>query len=608
MDSETTSSTLSTELAISPALFLGLVLLAAIIGGHAAHFFHIPRVIGFLLAGVILQTALTWLCDPENGVLARRSLDEAADLAETIKQVALGLILFMIGGVFERSRLRASGARVLRISGFEIGATFLLVCTGCWIGAVVMQPQYGAGTNFIFALLLAIAALATAPAATMFVLQEYQAKGPITETTLGLTGINNIVCIVLFYTTFLVLASVGAIETTADLARHMWSSLAAATVGSIVLGVLGGTLLSIVHSRLPIAETLLVFLAVFVSLGAGEALLLNHLGMSYNSLLTALVIGGIFANLARDVQKLEAALHTLGAPLFACFFVLAGYALHIGDLARMGWIGLAYVVCRSAGKVIGCNIGVRVAGGPQRTEGQLGAGLLCQAAVVIGLASFVQQNWDSELGRQFATIVLGSIVAFELVGPLLVKRRVVRAGEVKAATLLRREGAAGEGVSITAVILRSLRTLLRRPARLGPGQAPDLTVQHIMRTNVELIPASATFDEVLYFVERSRFSHFPVVHDDGTLFGMVHFSDLHDLIYDPAMADLVTALDIADPESAVVPMDLPLSDLLNVFTSHHVGVLTVVESQGSRHIVGLVEQRDLLRTLRLMKRENTTKR
>ncbi len=71
--------------------------------------------------------------------------------------------------------------------------------------------------------------------------------------------------------------------------------------------------------------------------------------------------------------------------------------------------------------------------------------------------------------------------------------------------------------------------------------------------------------------------------------------------------DLVTALDIADPESAVVPMDMPLSNLLEVFTSHHVAVLTVVESQGSRHIVGLVEQRDLLRTLRLMDRESTAK-
>jgi CBS-domain-containing membrane protein len=88
---------------------------------------------------------------------------------------------------------------------------------------------------------------------------------------------------------------------------------------------------------------------------------------------------------------------------------------------------------------------------------------------------------------------------------------------------------------------------------------------------------------------------------------MVHFNALHDLIYDPAMADLVTALDIADPESAVVPMDMPLSNLLEVFTSHHVAVLTVVESQDSRHIVGLVEQRDLLRTLRLMDRESTAK-
>ena len=93
--------------------------------------------------------------------------------------------------------------------------------------------------------------------------------------------------------------------------------------------------------------------------------------------------------------------------------------------------------------------------------------------------------------------------------------------------------------------------------------------------------------------------------DDGTLFGMIHFSDLHDLIYDPAMADLVTALDIAEFESTTVPMDLPLPQLLEVFTSHHVGVLPVVESAGSRHIVGLVEQRDLLRMLHKTKQHTS---
>jgi len=452
----------------------------------------------------------------------------------------------------------------------------------------------------VFALLLATAAIATAPAATLFVLQEYEAKGPITDTVLGLTGVNNIVCIVLFYTVFLILGSAGVLATTGALAERLWLALAMTTVGSIALGIVFGTLISIMHAKLPLAETLLVFFALFILLGAGEKWLLeNNEGLSFNFLLTALVMGGVFANVAIDSQKLENALRTFGSPIFAGFFVIAGYGLHVGSLQQMGWLGIGYVLFRFLGKKLGCRIGVTWAGTPERTNGRLGAALLCQAAVVIGLASFVDDYWESQLARQFSTVVLGSVVIFEFIGPMLVKRCVVYGGEVKAATLLKRAGSAIGGGSIVRLTFQSLLRMFGAGLKRGKAGPEVMQVEHIMRTNVQFIRASATFDDVLHFIERSTYAHFPVVHDDGRFAGVIHFSDVRDVIYDPMVRGLVTAVDLTDPDSRTVAPDMTLTDLLEVFSSENVGVLPVAEQAGSNRIVGVVEQRDLLRALHL---------
>jgi CIC family chloride channel protein len=108
---------------------------------------------------------------------------------------------------------------------------------------------------------------------------------------------------------------------------------------------------------------------------------------------------------------------------------------------------------------------------------------------------------------------------------------------------------------------------------------------------------------VLHFVERSRYNHFAVVDDDDELLGVIHFSDIRDMIYDPAMRDLVTAVDLADAATPAVPTDLPLTKLLQVFTDANLGSLPVIEKGGSRRTVGIVEQRDLLRTLHLASKD-----
>jgi CBS domain-containing protein len=122
-----------------------------------------------------------------------------------------------------------------------------------------------------------------------------------------------------------------------------------------------------------------------------------------------------------------------------------------------------------------------------------------------------------------------------------------------------------------------------------------------MRTNIQFLRAAATFDEVLHFIERSTYNHFTVVEEDGKFVGVIHFSDVRDVIYDPTMSVLVSAIDLADPDSTVVPADMRLSELLKVFTTENVGVLPVVQRAEDRHVVGIVEQRDLLRALHVSK-------
>ena len=386
-----------------PGLLFGLMLVSAIVGGYGARLVHIPRVVGFVLGGFGLRAVLYDVLDVEEGSAAWQALEAAAEPLKAVRDLALGMILFTIGGVFEQSKVRSAGFRALKLSALEIGSVLVLVFLGCAVVLLATGGSEAVGERMVLALLLAVGAVATAPAATLFVLQEYEAKGPVTDAVLGLTGANNIACIVLFHSIFLILASLGAVTATGSLADELWPALLLTTVGSVALGVLGGTLISILHAKLQLAEMLLIFFALFLLLGAGEQWLWEYRGVSYNFLLTALVMGAVFANGAIDSQKLESTLRTVGSPIFAGFFVIAGYGLHVQDLAHMGWLGGGYVLCRYLGKALGCKFGVRWSGGPERADGRLGPAMLCQAAVVIGLVSFVERYWVSDLASQFAT-------------------------------------------------------------------------------------------------------------------------------------------------------------------------------------------------------------
>ncbi len=567
---------------------LAVLVLVGIVGGYLAGWVRVPRVVGYLVAGAVLHQAIA---AAGQSPADDQALVEPFDL---LNDIALGLIVFMIGSVFEMRRIKVIWPVLWRISVFEIGATFVLVGLGVAVAAA-LTLDVSSTTTAAIAMLLAAVAIATAPAATYLVLREFEAKGPTTEHILGLVGLNNLISILLFNAAFFVLAATGWLGH-ANAPDNVWLQLLSLMAGSMALGAVAGGALSFLHARVSVTETVSMFVALLLLLTAAEDWLYQSFGVTYNPLICMLIMGATFSNLTLNPQRFEDMLATIGSPMFVLFFVLAGFNLHFEDLPHLGWVGGAYLLLRAAGKFIGVYVAVRPVADRTRVRPTAGAAMLCQAGVAIGLGAFLVKHWPGETAEQINTVILAAVAASELIGPILVKATVVRAGEVKVATLLRPGAIRNEGLRPVALIRKRIgRTIGRRSEQ--PADSQDLTARHLMRTNVRTLTADAEFDHVLRFVEQSHLNDFPVVDADGRYLGIVHFQSMRDLMYNSAMALLVTAADLADTEIPPAPADTRLANLLELFNQRNVGILAVVDSAETNRLIGIIEQRDVLQAM-----------
>ena len=554
------------------AILIATLLLAALIGDRTARAMHIPRVVGYLLLGLILRLVLPWVT--AGAERTGDSLQDTIGLVNIIKSLALCLILFAIGTSFDRAHLRAIRRHAWKLSLAEISTVSVVVFLATWVAGRDHSP--------VQALFLASAAIATAPAATLLVLRQYGAKGPATDHVLAL------ICA----------ASSGL--HTEPLRYGLSGSLLMATLGSAAAGALLGMVLSLMHLSLTRFETTLAFFGIMFA----TCVAAKPLGIPYNALILAMFMGLTFVNFSIQPRQFLSGLEPIWAPIFALFFVLAGFSLEISRLWQVGAVGIAFVAARTIGKIGGAALGVRWIGPRHRVPPEIGTAMLCQAGVAIGLGKYLVEHWGRQTAAGFEpdpdavvvnTVILASVVIFELAGPLATKHAVVRAGEVKAINLLARPGGS---VREMATLLSRLRRLVAVKQQDKPGvEAQTLTVRHIMRTNIESLNETAKMNEVLRFVEHSRHHQFYVVNEEGHLVGTLNFKDLRNLVYNPVLARFLTAYDMANTAPPVILADQPLRQVLDVFHQRDVGSLPVIENEESRRLLGVVEQRDVLRAL-----------
>lgn len=363
-----------------------------------------PHVTGYLIAGVLIGPSVLGLVSAET-----------ADSLYLINEVALGFIAFSIGAQMNLRKMRSLGSKILIVTLAEALGAFILVTLGLvWIF----------GQSWSFALVLGSIASATAPAATLMVIQQYKAKGDLVDLLIPVVALDDAVGIMVF--------GIAASLATAMVAKQSLNAvnMFVVPVGQILLAfAIGGLLgfLTLIVKRKLRSESEVLALTIAVVLG-GAALALT-LGVS--SLLTLMATGVVVTNLGRKTRIIEEQVDKISPPIFICFFVLSGADLKLSSLAAVGAIGAFYVIGRVVGKMSGAYLSTRLTGFSEDIQRNLGLTLIPQAGVALALSAIAERTLPVDMGGQIRTIILGATIIYELVGPFVAKMALKRAGCIK---------------------------------------------------------------------------------------------------------------------------------------------------------------------------------
>jgi len=389
---------------VHPLYYLSLILLAGLFLARVVNIFKLPNVTGYILAGMLIGPSFL-------GIIPR----EAVSSFNIISEVALGFIAYSIGGELNIKHLRRMGSSVLVITLTEsLGAVLVVIAA---MALIFRQP-------LTFSFIIGSIAAATAPAATIMVIRQYNAKGPLVDTLFPVVALDDAVAIMVFgiavgISHSLPTASTGVIATVVLAGRLVLEIVIALGLGFCV-----GLFLSVVSRYLRGHDTLLSFVIAYILLTIGVAYYFN-----VSSLLSCLALGATVTNLVYRSDRVLSVVDRFTPPIFVSFFAISGADLQISVLREVGLLAIGYVIFRMIGKVLGAYLGAKWTNAPAVVQKYLGLALAPQAGVAIGL-SLVAEKVLPGTGTVLRNIVLGSTVIYELIGPVIAKQALVMAGEI----------------------------------------------------------------------------------------------------------------------------------------------------------------------------------
>lgn len=381
--------------------YISLLLFSGLIFGRVVKFIKLPNVTGYLIAGLLIGPSC----------LKILSANTVKDF-ELISEIALAFIAFSIGSGFKISYLKKVGIMPVVIAILEgLAATFLVTLV-----LVVF------GFDFEISLLLGAIASATAPAATIMVVKQYGAKGPVTETLLSVVALDDAVALIAFGFSMAVVNSLINPGNSSLIVSVLSPFIE--ILGSILLGFVLGLLFKIPLRYFKKDSNRLIITAGFVLLGSSLATLLG-----FSPLLLCMCMSTALVNTCDSADSIFRLTDTVTPPIFLMFFVVSGAGLDVSYLPKIGLIGILYVIVRVVGKVSGAYLGALITKAPETVKKYLGFTLVPQAGVAIGL-SLVASNTLPEYGAVIRAVVLCATFIYELTGPVLTKYGLKKAGEI----------------------------------------------------------------------------------------------------------------------------------------------------------------------------------
>ena len=401
---------------------LSVCLVGGLLMSRVAKKLNLPAVTAYLVAGLLLGPYLLGALDVTGmGFYA----PEVVSRLDIISQVALGFIAFTIGNEFRVEQLKSMGRQAITVGILQAVVTTVLVDIAL-VALHFINPEL---ISISSAITLGAIASATAPAATLMVVRQYKADGPLTRLLLLVVAIDDAVGLVLFSASFGVAVALesGSINLVTVLVEPVIE-----IVLSLALGGLAGWVLYRVEKFFHSRSKRLSISIGFVLLTVGLSMLSFEAGgvhFGFSLLLVCMMTGTVFCNICDFSEELMGRVDGWTAPLFVLFFVLSGAELNLKILSNplVLLVGVVYIVFRSLGKYFGAYSSCAMTGCSENITKHLGITLLPQAGVALGMALTAQQLADGEVVR---SVVLFSVLVYELVGPALTKRSLVAAGEI----------------------------------------------------------------------------------------------------------------------------------------------------------------------------------
>lgn len=405
-------------LSLSVALFAGLML------SRLAKLVKLPAVTAYLVAGILIGP----YCLGNLGVegLGFVSMDNIKTY-RLLSDTALGFIAFSIGNEFRLSQLKKIGKQATVI-GIAQAVFTTLVVDAALIGLHFLMPDK---LSLSTAIVLGAIASATAPAATLMVVKQYKAKGPVTDILLPIVALDDAVGLVLFAISFGVAKALisGEVSLISVLLEPVLE-----VVLSLILGALMGFAFNFFERFFHSRSKRLSMSVTFVFLTVALSMLKFNIGgvhIAFSSLLVCMMLGTVFCNVCDFSEELMDRVDRWTSPLFILFFVISGSELELsvfGD-ALIVLIGLVYIVFRCIGKYYGARFSSKSVNCNSNIVKYLGITLFPQAGVALGMA--LKAEALGPQGALIANITLFSVLIYELVGPFLTKISLTKAGEIK---------------------------------------------------------------------------------------------------------------------------------------------------------------------------------
>ena len=405
------------------SLFAGLIMTRAFKYTIGKRGIMLPDVTAFLIAGIIVGPYV--LGNLGIGFTSAKELSAVSILSS----IALGFIAFDIGSEFRAASLKEMGKSALFIGIFQaVTATVFvdgaLILLSLKLGADILPLPV--------AITLGAIASATAPAATLMVVRQFKAKGPVTDLLLPIVALDDAAGLVIFAVSMGIAQAMtgGEINLVSIVINPIIEIICSVILGSI-MGYILTLLEKLFFSNSNRLSMTIAFVLMTISLSSRE-FYIGQVKIAFSSLLVCMTLGTIFCNMSEYSSDIMARSTKWSAPLYAVFFVISGARLELSVMQNFSvmLIGAVYIIVRCAGKYFGAGISSSIMKCPENVKKYLGITLFPQAGVALGMVVSAQ-SLGSEMGAMIRNIILFSVLVYEIVGPMLTRIALTNAGEIE---------------------------------------------------------------------------------------------------------------------------------------------------------------------------------